>query len=146
MQQEDTISAIATAGGEAGIGIVRISGRTALSVADRIFRAKNGKRLSGGERQRISIARAVLKDAPIILMDEATASLDVENESLIQEALSELIKNKTVVVIAHRMRTIRGADKIVLLNQGEVEAIGTDVTLQKQSPTYRKMLEKSGFC
>jgi len=107
---------------------------------------ENGERLSGGERQRISIARAVLKDAPIILMDEATASLDVENESLIQEALSELIKNKTVVVIAHRMRTIRGADKIVLLNQGKVEAIGTDVTLQKQSPTYRKMLEKSGFC
>ncbi len=104
---------------------------------------ENGERLSGGERQRISIARAILKDAPIILMDEATASLDVENESLIQEALSELIKNKTVIVIAHRMRTTRGADKIVLLNQGKIEAMGTDVELQTQSATYRKMLEKS---
>ena len=104
---------------------------------------ENGERLSGGERQRISIARAILKDAPIILMDEATASLDVENESLIQEALSELIKNKTVIVIAHRMRTVRGADKIVLLNQGKIEAMGTDAELQAQSATYRKMLEKS---
>ncbi len=104
---------------------------------------ENGERLSGGERQRISIARAILKDAPIILMDEATASLDVENESLIQEALSELIKNKTVIVIAHRMRTTRGADKIVLLNQGKIEAMGTNEELQMQSATYRKMLEKS---
>lgn len=104
---------------------------------------ENGERLSGGERQRISIARAILKDVPIILLDEATASLDVENESLIQEALSELIKNKTVIVIAHRMRTIRGADKIVLLNQGKIEAMGTDAELQMQSATYRKMLEKS---
>lgn len=104
---------------------------------------ENGERLSGGERQRISIARALLKDAPIILMDEATASLDVENESLIQEALSELIKEKTVIVIAHRMRTIRGANKIVLLHQGKIEAMGTDAELQMQSATYRKMLEKS---
>ena len=104
---------------------------------------ENGERLSGGERQRISIARAILKDAPVILLDEATASLDVENESLIQEALSELIKNKTVIVIAHRMRTVRGADKIVLLNQGKIEAMGTDAELQMQSATYRKMLEKS---
>ncbi len=104
---------------------------------------ENGERLSGGERQRVSIARAILKDAPIILLDEATASLDVENESLIQEALSELIKNKTVIVIAHRMRTIRGADKIILLNQGKIEAMGTNEELQMQSATYRKMLEKS---
>ena len=104
---------------------------------------ENGERLSGGERQRISIARALLKDAPIILMDEATASLDVENESLIQEALSELIKEKTVIVIAHRMRTIRGADKIVLLHQGKIEVMGTDAELRVQSATYRKMLEKS---
>lgn len=102
---------------------------------------ENGERLSGGERQRISIARAILKDAPIILLDEATASLDVENESLIQEALSELIKNKTVIVIAHRMRTIRGADKIVMLNQGKIEAMGTDAELQMQSETYRKILK-----
>lgn len=104
---------------------------------------ENGERLSGGERQRISIARAILKDAPIILMDEATASLDVENESLIQEALSELIKDKTVIIIAHRMRTIRGADKIVLLNSGKVEAVGTDEQLCQESETYQSMLKKS---
>ncbi len=104
---------------------------------------ENGERLSGGERQRISIARAILKDAPIILMDEATASLDVENESLIQEALSELVKNKTVLIIAHRMRTIRGANKIVLLGKGTVEAIGTDQELQACSATYCNMLQVS---
>ena len=104
---------------------------------------ENGERLSSGERQRISIARALLKNAPIILMDEATASLDVENESLIQEALSELIKEKTVMVIAHRMRTIRSADKIVLLKDGKVEAIGTDEELRKSSAFYRAMLEKA---
>lgn len=104
---------------------------------------ENGQRLSGGERQRISIARAILKDAEIILLDEATASLDVENESLIQEALSELIKDKTVIVIAHRMRTIRSADKIVLLNNGKVEAMGTDEELRKQSKMYQSMIEKS---
>ena len=81
---------------------------------------ENGSELSGGERQRISIARAFLKDAPIILMDEATASLDVDNESLIQEALSKLIKDKTVLIIAHRMRTVDGADKIVVLKDGVV--------------------------
>lgn len=102
---------------------------------------ENGERLSGGERQRISIARAILKDAPIILLDEATASLDVENESLIQEALSELIRDKTVIVIAHRMRTIRSADKIILLNDGRIEAMGTDDELRSSSPTYLKMLE-----
>lgn len=104
---------------------------------------ENGQRLSGGERQRISIARAVLKDAPIILLDEATASLDVENESLIQQALSELIKEKTVIVIAHRLRTIRNADKIVLLNNGKVEVCGTDEELQRNSKFYQEMLEKS---
>ena len=104
---------------------------------------ENGQRLSGGERQRISIARAILKDAPIILLDEATASLDVENESLIQEALSELIKEKTVIVIAHRLRTIRNADKIVLLNAGKIEAVGTDSELCKSSEFYKAMLELS---
>ena len=84
---------------------------------------ENGSELSGGERQRISIARAFLKDAPIILMDEATASLDVDNESLIQEALSKLIKDKTVLIIAHRMRTVDGADKIVVLKDGNMENI-----------------------
>ena len=106
---------------------------------------ENGQRLSGGERQRISIARAILKDAPIILLDEATASLDVENESLIQEALSELIKEKTVIVIAHRLRTIRNADKIVLLNAGKIEAVGTDSELYKRSEFYKAMLEKSNI-
>ena len=105
----------------------------------------NGQRLSGGERQRISIARAILKDAPIILLDEATASLDVENESLIQEALSELIKEKTVIVIAHRLRTIRNANKIVLLNAGKIEAVGTDDELCKTSEFYKAMLEKSNI-
>lgn len=104
---------------------------------------ENGQKLSGGERQRISIARAILKDAPIILLDEATASLDVENESLIQEALSELIKNKTVIIIAHRLRTIRKADKIVLLREGKIEAMGNDDTLLKESKYYNQMLEKS---
>lgn len=104
---------------------------------------ENGQKLSGGERQRISIARAILKDAPIILMDEATASLDVENESLIQEALSELIKNKTVIAIAHRLRTIRNADKIVLLKEGRIEAMGNDEELYKVSEYYKDMLKKS---
>ena len=106
---------------------------------------ENGQRLSGGERQRISIARAILKDAPIILLDEATASLDVENESLIQEALSELIKEKTVIVIAHRLRTIRNADKIVLLNAGKIEAVGTDSELCKSSEFYKAMIEKANI-
>lgn len=104
---------------------------------------ENGQRLSGRERQRISIARAILKNAPIILLDEATASLDVENESLIQEALSELIKDKTVIVIAHRLRTIRNANKIVLLNAGKIEAVGTDAELCKSSEFYKAMLERS---
>ncbi len=85
---------------------------------------ENGERLSGGERQRISIARAILKDAPIILLDEATASLDAENETKIQRALSELIKNKTVLIIAHRMRTVRNVDKIVVIEKGEIVESG----------------------
>lgn len=91
---------------------------------------ENGCQLSGGERQRVSIARAFLKDAPIILLDEATASLDVENETLIQTALSKLIKNKTVIVIAHRMRTVAGADKIVVLSDGVVAEEGTAESLK----------------
>lgn len=82
---------------------------------------ENGCNLSGGERQRISIARAILKDSPIILLDEATASLDAENETEIQEAISKLVKNKTVLIIAHRMRTVTNADKIVLLKVGVVK-------------------------
>ena len=81
---------------------------------------ENGSTLSGGERQRISIARALLKDAPVILLDEATASLDVENETSVQNAITRLTKGKTVLVIAHRMRTVAGADKVVVLEQGKV--------------------------
>ena len=90
---------------------------------------ENGCALSGGERQCISIARAFLKDSPIILLDEATASLDVENETAIQEALSRLIKNKTVLIIAHRMRTVSSADKIVVLKDGVVAEQGSPAQL-----------------
>ncbi len=102
---------------------------------------ENGSELSGGERQRISIARAFLKDAPIILMDEATASLDVDNESLIQEAISKLIKNKTVLIIAHRMRTVDGVDKIVVLRDGVVAESGTPEELKEADGIYRHMVE-----
>lgn len=102
---------------------------------------ENGCELSGGERQRISIARAFLKDAPIILLDEATASLDVENETLIQTALSRLIQHKTVLVIAHRMRTIAGADKIVVLSGGEVAEQGSPEQLMEQDGIYRRMTQ-----
>lgn len=100
---------------------------------------ENGCELSGGERQRISIARAFLKDAPIILLDEATASLDVENETLIQSALSRLIKNKTVLVIAHRMRTVAGADKIVVLSDGRVAEEGAPEALYREGGIYTHM-------
>lgn len=101
---------------------------------------ENGSTLSGGERQRISIARAILKDAPVILLDEATASLDVENETKIQSALSELIKNKTVLVVAHRMRTIENADKVVVLADGYVAEQGKPKDLLKQKGLYNHMV------
>ena len=100
---------------------------------------ENGCELSGGERQRISIARAFLKNAPIILLDEATSSLDVENETLIQSALSRLIKDKTVMVIAHRMRTVAGADKIVVLSDGKVVETGTPDELVKKDGIFAHM-------
>ncbi len=103
---------------------------------------ENGSELSGGERQRISIARAFLKDAPIILLDEASASLDVENETAIQEALSRLIKNKTVVVIAHRMRTVSGADKIVVLSDETIAEEGKPAELlASENSTFRRMAQ-----
>ncbi|HBL83162.1 MAG TPA: ABC transporter ATP-binding protein [Clostridiales bacterium] len=102
---------------------------------------ENGCELSGGERQRISIARAFLKDAPIILLDEATASLDVENETAIQQALSRLIQNKTVLIIAHRMRTVSGADKVVVLADGIVKEQGAPDELIKQNGIYKHMAE-----
>ena len=102
---------------------------------------ENGAKLSGGERQRISIARALLKDAPIVLLDEATASLDVENETKVQEALSTLLANKTVLVIAHRMRTVQSADKIIVLEDGKVKEEGSPEQLYKQDGLYRHMLD-----
>lgn len=102
---------------------------------------ENGSTLSGGERQRISIARALLKDAPIILLDEATASLDVENETLIQSALGKLIKNKTVLLIAHRMGTAASADKIIILKDGKIAEQGSPKNLMKIKGMYYKMVE-----
>lgn len=102
---------------------------------------ENGEKLSGGERQRISIARAMLKDAPIILLDEATASLDAENESKVQGALSELVKNKTVLIIAHRMRTVSGADKVVVIKDGVVAEAGTPSELTEKQGIFAAMLD-----
>ncbi len=101
---------------------------------------ENGAKLSGGERQRISIARAFLKDAPVILLDEATASLDAENETLIQQSLSRLIKNKTAMIIAHRMRTIAGADKIVVIKDGKADEQGKPEELKQKNGFYNRML------
>ena len=102
---------------------------------------ENGAKLSGGERQRISIARALLKDAPIVLLDEATASLDVENETKVQGALSRLLAGKTVLVIAHRMRTVAGADHIVVLKDGKVAQQGSPQALMAESGLFRHMVE-----
>jgi ATP-binding cassette, subfamily B, bacterial IrtB/YbtQ len=103
---------------------------------------ENGDTLSGGERQRISIARALLKDAPIVLLDEATASLDVENETKIQSAISELVREKTVLIIAHRMRTVANADKIVVLESGRVAETGSPAELKTKQGVFAKMLER----
>jgi ATP-binding cassette subfamily B protein len=102
---------------------------------------ENGDTLSGGERQRISIARAILKDAPIVLLDEATASLDVENESKIQQSISKLVQNKTVIIIAHRMRTIANADKVVVLQNGQVVETGSPAELKAKGGLFSNMLK-----
>lgn len=104
---------------------------------------ENGATLSGGERQRISIARAFLKNAPIVILDEISASLDVNNEKKIQESLNELTKNKTVIIISHRLKSIENVDKIVVINKGEVEAFGKHKELISVSKTYNNLLEKS---
>lgn len=103
---------------------------------------ENGSELSGGERQRISIARAFLKNAPIILLDEATASLDVDNETMIQESLSLLIKDKTVLIIAHRMRTVADADKIVVLKDGTVAESGKPAQFAQEDGIYANMVNR----
>ena len=102
---------------------------------------ENGSTLSGGERQRISIARALLKDAPIILLDEATASLDAENETEIQQAISRLVERKTVLIIAHRMRTVENANKIVVLSGGTVAETGTPAELMKRNGAFARMIK-----
>jgi ATP-binding cassette subfamily B protein len=102
---------------------------------------ENATNISGGEQQRISIARAILKNAPIVLLDEATASLDPENEIFIQEAISNLLKNKTIIVIAHRLKTIKHADKIVVLNHGIIEATGVHADLLESNAQYKTMWE-----
>ena len=102
---------------------------------------ENGSTLSGGERQRISIARALLKDAPIILLDEATASLDAENETEIQQAISRLVKDKTVLIIAHRMRTVENANKIVVLSGGTVAETGTPEELLQRDGMFARMVK-----
>lgn len=104
---------------------------------------ENGSNLSGGERQRISIARAFLKDAEIILLDEIAASLDVENEKYIQESLNKLIKNKTVMIVSHRMKSIRNVDQIIVMKDGKIEDFGKHDELIKSSKTYQKMIESS---
>ena len=104
---------------------------------------ENGSNLSGGERQRISIARAFLKDAEIVLLDEIAASLDVENEKYIQESLNKLTKNKTVIIISHRMKSIENVDQIIVMKDGKIEDFGRHDELLKRSKTYKKMIESS---
>ena len=104
---------------------------------------ENGAELSGGERQRLSIARAFLKDAPILILDEISASLDVDNEKKIQESLNKLIKNKTVIIISHRLKSIENVDKIVVIENGVVENIGTHEELMNKSKLYNNLVEKT---
>lgn len=104
---------------------------------------ENGAELSGGQRQRISIARAFLKDAPILLLDEISANLDIDNEQKIQASLTELVKNKTVIVVSHRLRSIENVDRIIVLNDGRIEASGTHEALLATSPTYQNLIEKT---
>ena len=104
---------------------------------------ENGAELSGGERQRLSIARAFLKDAPILILDEISASLDVDNEKKIQESLNKLIKNKTVIIISHRLKSIENVNKIVVIDNGVVETSGTHDELMNKSKVYRNLIQKT---
>ncbi len=106
---------------------------------------ENGMKLSGGERQRISIARAILKDAPIILLDEISAALDVENEMIIQESLQRLIQGKTVVIISHRLQSVENADNIILLENGRLQSMGRHEELLQNSALYRLLTRRAGM-
>ena len=104
---------------------------------------ENGAELSGGERQRLSIARAFLKDAPILILDEISASLDVDNEKKIQDSLNKLIKDKTVIIISHRLKSIENVDKIVVIDEGTVEISGNHNELIEHSKVYKNLIEKT---
>ena len=106
---------------------------------------ENGAELSGGERQRLSIARAFLKDAPILILDEISASLDVDNEKKIQDSLNKLIKDKTVIIISHRLKSIENVDKIVVIDDGRVETEGSHKEVLEQSKVYRNLIEKTNL-
>ena len=106
---------------------------------------ENGAELSGGERQRLSIARAFLKDSPILILDEISASLDVDNEKKIQDSLNKLIKDKTVIIISHRLKSIENVDKIVVIDDGRVETEGSHKELLEQSKVYRNLIEKTNL-
>ena len=103
---------------------------------------EGGSTLSGGEKQRISIARAILKDAPIVLLDEATASIDPDNEAYIQQAITEMVKGKTLVVIAHKLSAIKGADQILMIEDGQITARGTHSQLLHSSSAYHELWKK----
>lgn len=109
---------------------------------------EGGATLSGGEKQRISIARCILKDAPIIILDEATASVDTDNESYIQEAITELVKGKTLLVIAHRLNTIRNADQILVISDGKIAQKGTHEQLMQMNGIYKEFVDirEKSFC
>ena len=106
---------------------------------------ENGAKLSGGERQRLSIARAFLKNSPIIILDEISSALDVENEMKIQESLNSLIKDKTVIIISHRLKSVENVDKIIVMKDGKVESEGKHAELIQKSSLYKAMIEKSGL-
>ena len=106
---------------------------------------ENGAELSGGERQRLSIARAFLKDSPILILDEISASLDVDNEKKIQDSLNKLIKDKTVIIISHRLKSIENVDKIVVIDDGRVETEGSHKEVLEQSKVYRNLIEKTNL-
>ena len=116
-----------------------------MCIRDRTHLAEGGNTLSGGEKQRIAIARAILKDAPILLLDESTASLDADNEAKINQALDRLMKGKTVFVIAHRLNTIQNADQIIVLNQGRIEETGTHEELLRKKGHYYEMVQEDVY-